>query len=159
MIKLFAMDVDGTLTDGGIYMDGAGGEMKRFDVQDGQGIALLLKRGVKVVFISGRFSAPTQRRADDLKITLCVNGVKDKLPELKRIAAELGVTAEETAYAGDDLPDVECIRWAGLGIAVANARPEVIEAAGYVTRCGGGRGAVRECADMIIKINDGENIC
>ena len=69
MIKLFAMDVDGTLTDGGIYMDGAGGEMKRFDVQDGQGIAQLLRKGVKVVFISGRFSAPTQRRAEDLKIT------------------------------------------------------------------------------------------
>lgn len=84
MIKLFAMDVDGTLTDGGIYMDGAGGEMKRFDVQDGQGIAQLLRKGVKVVFISGRFSAPTQRRAEDLKITRCVNGIKDKLPELEK---------------------------------------------------------------------------
>ena len=82
MIKLFAMDVDGTLTDGGIYMDGAGGEMKRFDVQDGQGIAQLLRKGVKVVFISGRFSAPTQRRAEDLKITRCVNGIKDKLPDI-----------------------------------------------------------------------------
>ena len=93
MIKLFAMDVDGTLTDGGIYMDGAGGEMKRFDVQDGQGIAQLLKKGVKVVFISGRFSAPTQRRAEDLKITRCVNGIKDKLPELEKIAAEFGARA------------------------------------------------------------------
>lgn len=159
MIKLFAMDVDGTLTDGGIYMDGAGGEMKRFDVQDGQGIALLLKKGVKVVFISGRFSAPTLRRAEDLNITRCVNGIKDKLPELEKIAAEFGVGAEETAYAGDDLPDIGCIRWAGLGIAVANARPEVLEAARYVTRSAGGRGAIRECADMIIRINDGENIC
>ena len=158
MIKLFAMDVDGTLTDGGIYMDGAGGEMKRFDVQDGQGIAQLLKKGVKVVFISGRFSAPTQRRAEDLKITRCVNGIKDKLPELQKIAAELGVSAEETAYAGDDLPDLECISWAGLGVAVANARPEVLKAACYVTSCRGGCGAIRECADMIIRINDGENI-
>ncbi len=158
MIKLFAMDVDGTLTDGGIYMDGAGGEMKRFDVQDGQGIALLLKKGLKVVFISGRRSAPTERRAEDLKITRCVNGIKDKLPELKSIAEELGASAEEVAYAGDDLPDLECVRWAGLGIAVANARPEVIEAADYVTKRGGGNGAIRESADMIIKINDGEAV-
>lgn len=157
MIKLFAMDVDGTLTDGGIYMDGAGGEMKRFDVQDGQGIALLLRSGVKIVFISGRYSEPTQRRADDLKITRCVNGVKDKFPLLRQIAAEFGVTAEETAYVGDDLPDIECIRWAGLGFAVANARPEAADAANRVTLASGGHGAVRECADIILKINDGEN--
>ncbi|OUO92228.1 HAD-IIIA family hydrolase [Cloacibacillus sp. An23] len=156
MIKLFAMDVDGTLTDGGIYMDGSGNEMKRFDVQDGQGIAALIKKGVKVAFISGRYSAPTQKRAEDLKITRCVNGVKDKLPELRKIAAELGVTADETAYAGDDVPDVECIEWAGLGIAVANACAEAKKAAGYVAKRGGGRGAIRECAEMIIRINDGE---
>ncbi len=158
MIKLFAMDVDGTLTDGGIYMDGNGGEMKRFDVQDGQGIALLLKSGVKVAFISGRYSAPTQKRAEDLKITRCLNGVKDKLSELKKIAAEMGATREETAYAGDDLPDVGCINWAGLGIAVANASPEAAQAADVVTRRSGGMGAVRECSDMIIKINNGEKI-
>ena len=102
---------DGTLTDGGIYMDGAGGEMKRFDVQDGQGIAQLLRKGVKVVFISGRFSAPTQRRAEDLKITRCVNGIKDKLPELKkstdvagyireRVAGEIGLPAGTPVVCG-----------------------------------------------------------
>ena len=158
MIKLFAMDVDGTLTDGGIYMDGAANEIKRFDVQDGQGIAMLLQSGVKIIFISGRYSAPTQRRADDLKITRCINGVKDKLPVLQKIAAEFAISAEETAYAGDDLPDIECLRWAGLGFAVANARPEVADAANRVTRAFGGHGAIRECADMILKINDGENI-
>lgn len=157
MIKLFAMDVDGTLTDGGVYMDSVGGEMKRFDAQDGQGIALLLQSGVKVLFISGRYSAPTQRRAGDLKITRCLNGVSDKLTELQKFASEFGLSAEEIAYVGDDLPDIEPIRWAGLGFAVANARPQVLEAAERVTSACGGRGAVRECADIILKINDGKS--
>ncbi|MDO5116522.1 MAG: HAD hydrolase family protein [Synergistaceae bacterium] len=156
MIRLFAMDVDGTLTDGGIYMDGAGNELKRFDVQDGQGIASLLKEGVKVVFISGRYSAPTQQRADNLKITRCVNGTGEKLSELKSAAEEWGISREEIAYAGDDVPDVECIRWAGLGFAVVNAHTEALDAADIVTKRGGGRGAIRECADYIIKLNNGD---
>lgn len=157
MIKLFAMDVDGTLTDGGIYMDSVGGEAKRFDVQDGQGIALLLQSGVKVVFISGRYSAATQRRADDLKITRCLNGISDKLPALQKIASEFDLSAEEVAYAGDDIPDIECIRWAGLGFATANAQIPALEAADRVTIASGGRGAVRECADIILDINDGKS--
>ncbi len=157
MIKLFAMDVDGTLTDGGIYMDGSGNELKRFDVQDGQGIVRLLKSGVKVVFISGRYSAPTQQRADNLKITRCINGTDDKLRDLKAIASGWGITAAETAYAGDDVPDIECIKWSGLGIAVANAHPSAAAGAVYVTERQGGKGAVRECADHIIKLNNGED--
>lgn len=156
MIKLFALDVDGTLTDGGIYMDGAGNELKRFDVQDGQGIVQLLKSGVKVVFISGRYSAPTQQRADNLKITRCINGTDDKLRDLSSLAAVWGITAAETAYAGDDTPDIECVKWSGLGIAVSNAHPSVAACADFVTERTGGRGAVRECADYIMKLNNGE---
>ena len=156
MIKLFALDVDGTLTDGGIYMDGAGNELKRFDVQDGQGIVQLLKSGVKVVFISGRYSAPTQQRADNLKVTRCINGTDDKLRDLSSIAAAWGITAAETAYAGDDTPDIECVKWSGLGIAVSNAHPSVAACADFVTERTGGRGAVRECADYIMKLNNGE---
>ncbi len=156
MIKLFALDVDGTLTDGGIYMDGAGNELKRFDVQDGQGIVQLLKSGVKVVFISGRYSAPTQQRADNLKITRCINGTDDKLRDLSSLAAAWGITAAETAYAGDDTPDIECVKWSGLGIAVSNAHPSVAACADFVTERTGGRGAVRECADYIMKLNNGE---
>lgn len=156
MIKLFAMDVDGTLTDGGIFMDGAGGELKRFDVQDGQGIDQLQREGVKVVFISGRFSAPTQQRADNLKIAHCINGTHDKLRDLKILAAGWGIGASEVAYAGDDVPDIECIKWSGLGIAVANAHPSVIACADFVTTKCGGRGAIRECADKIIELNKGE---
>ncbi len=131
MIKLFAMDVDGTLTDGGIYMDGRGGELKRFDVRDGQGIAMLLKGGVKVVFISGRYSAPTQQRADNLKISCCINGASDKLKELSELCGGWNISRDEAAYAGDDTPDIECVKWAGLGIAMANA-PDSVKAAADV---------------------------
>ena len=147
------MDVDGTLTDGGVYMDGKGGELKRFDIQDGYGIASLLKSGVKVAFISGRFSAPTQQRADDLKISACVNGTKHKLADLQSLAARWGVAREETAYAGDDIPDIECIEWAGLGMAPANARREVRESADWTSAISGGSGAIRDCAEYILKLN------
>jgi len=156
MIKLFALDVDGTLTDGGVYLDGTGNEFKRFDIQDGYGIVKLLSLGIKVVFISGRFSRPTQRRADELKITRCINGTADKLAELRNIAAEFGFDACEIAYAGDDVPDLECIRWAGLGIAVSNSVKEASDAADFVTQHSGGHGAIRECAERIIAVN-GEN--
>lgn len=156
MIKLFAMDVDGTLTDGGIYMDGAGGEFKRFDVQDGQGIAQLLAAGIKVVFISGRFSPPTQQRAENLNITRCVNGTSDKLSILKAMSEEWEISEKEIAYAGDDTPDIECIKWSGVGFAVANAHPSVLREADYTTIKSGGKGAIRECADYILSLNSGE---
>ena len=153
LVKLFALDVDGTLTDGGVYMDGSGGELKRFDIQDGYGLVRLMTSGVSVVFISGRYSAATQQRADDLKITHCINGTRDKLNDLKLLCQKFGVLPEEVAFAGDDLPDLECIEWAGLGIAVANARPEIKAAADRQTVSRGGRGAVRECAELILQIN------
>ena len=153
MIKLFAMDVDGTLTDGGIYMDGRGGELKRFDVQDGHGIVSLLKSGVKVVFISGRFSEPTCQRAENLKITRCLTGVSDKLAALKALAEEWSFEPQEIAFAGDDVPDIEAVSWCGLGIAVANACQELQKAADMVTVRDGGRGAVRDSAEYIMRLN------
>ena len=155
MIRLFAMDVDGTLTDGGIYMDGDR-EFKRFDVKDGQGIAELLKRGVKIAFISGRSSEPTQQRADNLHISCCINGTGDKLTELRRLCEEWHISQSEVAFAGDDTPDIECIKWAGLGIAVSDAHPLTAAAADFVTKAPGGRGAIRESAEYILKINNGE---
>ena len=153
LIKLFALDVDGTLTDGGVYMDEKGGEFKRFDIQDGYGIRKLIDSGVKVFFISGRFSGATQRRADDLRITGCINGTKDKLRDLKEIAESCEIKREEVAFAGDDIPDIECIKWAGLGIAVANAVCEVSNSADWKTQRPGGFGAIRECAEHIIQVN------
>lgn len=157
LIKLFALDVDGTLTDGGVYMDGKGGEFKRFDIQDGYGIRKLIDKGIKVYFISGRYSAATRQRGEDLGITGCINGTRDKLGELKVLAENHGATPAEIAFAGDDIPDLECIEWAGIGIAVANAVPEILRAADWKTERSGGNGAIRECAEKIIKINEGES--
>jgi len=155
LIKLFALDVDGTLTDGGVYMDGSGSEYKRFDIRDGYGIVMLMEAGVKVVLISGRYSPATRQRADDLRVTSCINGTADKLTDLVRVARELGVARSEIAFAGDDLPDLECVRWAGLGMAVADAVSEIKAAAGWVSSKPGGRGAVRECAEYILEVNGG----
>lgn len=157
LIKLFALDVDGTLTDGSVYMDGKGGEFKRFDIQDGYGIRELIESGVKVFFISGRYSEATQQRADDLRITGCINGTKDKLKDLQEIAESFNIPREAIAFAGDDIPDIECIEWAGLGIAVANAVDEVLKSANWKTQRPGGFGAIRECAEHIIRINEGES--
>jgi 3-deoxy-D-manno-octulosonate 8-phosphate phosphatase (KDO 8-P phosphatase) len=147
------MDVDGTLTDGSFYMDGEGREFKRFNVKDGYGIVELIRSGVEAAFISGRNSAVTERRARELGVVRVINGVGDKLPCLMELADALGLDASEVAFIGDDVPDIACIKWAGLGIAVADAYPSVIEAADWVTRAGGGEGAVRESSDYILKMN------
>jgi 3-deoxy-D-manno-octulosonate 8-phosphate phosphatase (KDO 8-P phosphatase) len=157
LIKLFALDVDGTLTDGSVYMDGEGRELKRFDIQDGYGLVSLRRAGVKVVFISGRFSKATEQRAQDLKIDLCINGTKEKLADLKKLAKQWNIERDEIAYAGDDVPDAECVGWAGLGIAVANAAGGLKAIADYVTERPGGYGAIRECAEYILKRNGAED--
>jgi len=154
MIKLLVLDVDGTLTDGGIYVDGSGNELKRFDIQDGMGLVLLRQNAVKVAIISGRYSEATALRAKELKIEMLFNGTLNKLELLKKISDELNLDKDEIAYAGDDVNDVECIEWSGLGIAVANARPSVKDCADMVTSARGGYGAVREICDKIISMNE-----
>ncbi len=153
MIRLLALDVDGTLTDGGIYLDGNGGEFKKFHAQDGYGLRQLMESGVEVALISGRYSAATDARARALGIRRCVNGIEEKLPCLREIAAELKIGPEAVAFAGDDVQDIPCIKWARLGIAVANAHPQVWAAADWVTPRSGGAGAVRDAADYILKWN------
>jgi 3-deoxy-D-manno-octulosonate 8-phosphate phosphatase (KDO 8-P phosphatase) len=143
MIRFFAMDVDGTLTDGGIYLDGQGGEWKRFDVRDGFGIAKLRNAGITVCIISGRYSPVTQRRALELGIELVRQDIKDKLGLLQDLAEEVGVCDSEVAYIGDDDNDAECIRWAGTGFAPRDAQPAALEAADMVTEATGATGAVR----------------
>lgn len=153
MIALVAMDVDGTLTDGGFYMDGEGRELKRFDVRDGYGVVLLQRMGIEVAFISGRFSAATEQRAAGLGVKRVVNGTGDKLSDLKKIAGELGLSRGEIAFIGDDEPDLACVEWCGLGIAVADARGGLAEAADWVAPSPGGRGAVRDAAEYIAARN------
>lgn len=153
MIRLVAMDIDGTLTDGGFYMDGRGSELKRFDVRDGYGIVMLMRSGVEVAFISGRRSGATEQRAKDLGVERVVNGTSDKLPDLVAMSGELGLDHSEVAFIGDDVPDVECMKWAGLGMAVGDASAEALAAADWVSVRPGGRGAVREAAEHILKLN------
>ncbi len=150
-IKLLVLDVDGVLTDGRIVMDDAGRELKFFHVRDGMGIHLLMKRGIEVAIISGRFSYVTLRRAEDLGIKYVYQGIKDKLAILKSLCDSLSLTKEEVAYVGDDLNDVECIKWAGFGVVVADAPEYVKKYADYVTRLPGGKGAVREVCDLILE--------
>lgn len=153
-IKMLVMDVDGTLTDGCIYMGPQGEAMKAFNCQDGYGIAQILPQlGITPVIITGRNSQIVANRAGELKITHLHQGVHHKLPLLQQIARELGATREEVAYIGDDLNDLDCIRWCGLTGCPADAVPEIRDAVDFVCSRNGGRGAVRE---FIAYIRDGE---
>ena len=149
-IKLLVMDVDGTLTDGCIYMGPQGEAMKAFNCQDGHGIAQILpKLGITPVIITGRNSQIVANRAAELKISHLHQGIHDKLPLLQEIARELGAAREEVAYIGDDLNDMDCINWCGLTGCPADAVPEIRSAVDFVTGRNGGRGAVREFIDYI----------
>ena len=149
-IKMLAMDVDGTLTDGRIYI-GAGGEVvKAFDVRDGYGIKHILPRyGIIPVIITGRQSAIVERRCAELDITELHQGVADKLGKLKETAEKHGIPAGEIAYIGDDVNDIPCMEYAGLSACPADAASAAMAAADYVCRCAGGRSAVREFIEYI----------
>lgn len=153
-IKLVAFDVDGVLTDGGIYLGDVRGqrlEFKRYDIQDGLGIAMLRQTSVHVAIITGRVSESVRLRAQELGVT---NVAQDpdghKLAGLYRILEEHGVTLDEVAFVGDDFPDVPVLRLVGLPVAVANAVPEVVGICKHQLSRSGGRGAVREfCEDFL----------
>ena len=154
-IRLLALDVDGVLTDNGIYVgpvDGQPIELKRFDVQDGLGHVLMRTAGIPVAWVSGRHSEATAMRARELRVedVLQVPG-PDKLEALGILLARRRITWEETAFMGDDLADLQVLRRVGLPIAVANAVEEVKAAAAYVTRARGGHGAVREVVELLLK--------
>lgn len=150
-IKMLVMDVDGTLTDGCIYVGADGELMKAFHVQDGYAIAHILpEQGITPVIITGRSSKIVEKRAAELKITHLYQGVSDKLTQLKVVAAELGAAQEEIAYIGDDLNDLACIRYCGHTACPADAIPDVLEAVDYACKRDGGRGAVREFIDILL---------
>lgn len=149
-IKLLVMDVDGTLTDGCIYMGAEGEAMKAFYAQDGYAIIHILpEKHIVPVIITGRSSKIVQNRAQELNILHLYQGVQDKLPKLREIAGELGVRPEEIAYIGDDENDLDCIRWCGCTACPADAVPRVLEAVDYVCKRSGGRGAVREFIERL----------
>ncbi len=151
-IKLLVMDVDGTLTDGHIYIGSNGELMKAFDVKDGYAIYHMLPaNNITPVIITGRSSAIVAARAKELKITELHQGVSDKLAVLKEVAAKYNALPEEIAYIGDDLNDLDCMSYCGCTACPADAVDEVLETAKYVCTHNGGQGAVRDFVTHILK--------
>jgi 3-deoxy-D-manno-octulosonate 8-phosphate phosphatase (KDO 8-P phosphatase) len=150
-IRLLLLDVDGVMTDGRIIYDSRGGEAKAFDVKDGHGLKLVQRAGIQVGIITGRQSAVVERRAAELGIELVYQGAKEKLPPFREILQRLALTPEEVAYAGDDIVDLPIMRRVGFPVTVADAVDEVKAAAHMVTRRAGGRGAVREICDHLLR--------
>lgn len=150
-VKAVLLDVDGVLTDGGIYYDPTGREIKRFHVADGLGIELLRHVGIRVAILSGRASEALTRRAAELKILECYQGVRDKKAHIGRLRQQWQLQQEDLLYVGDDLNDLLAFDAVGVRVAVANAAPELKARADFVTRTPGGNGAVREVCEWVLK--------
>jgi 3-deoxy-D-manno-octulosonate 8-phosphate phosphatase (KDO 8-P phosphatase) len=150
-IKLLLLDVDGVLTDGSIILVGANEEIKTFHIHDGLGIKLAQANGIEVGIITGRSSAAVMRRCAELEIKIVHEGKQNKLEAYEQIKQQLQLPDEEIAYIGDDLPDLPILKRVGLGCAVNDAREEVKSAAAIITSRPGGKGAVREVIELILK--------
>lgn len=149
-IKMLAMDIDGTLTDGKIYVSAEGEAVKAFDIKDGYALAHILPQiGIIPVIITGRESQIVSIRARELNITEVYQGVSDKLETLKSAAEKYSLSPDEIAYIGDDINDIDCIEYCSLSACPADAVPEIKEKAGYICRHNGGAGAVREFISFI----------
>ena len=149
-IKLVAFDIDGVMTDGGLHYTDDGHELKTFNVQDGLGVVLLRRSGIKVAIITGRTSNVVSCRAKDLGVEHVFHGVGDKGAVSGQLLEQLGLQWSELAFMGDDLIDLPAMTRCGLAIAPANARQIVKERAHMVTEAGGGKGAVREAIEFIL---------
>lgn len=149
-VRLFAMDVDGILTDGTLRISSDGTETKVFHVLDGMGLVRLRKGGIHVAWISGRPSGATTVRANELQIPHVIQGRTDKHAALQELAEKLGVAAHQVVYMGDDDIDARAIHWAGIGVTVPEAMPAALSAANYVTHRSAGHGAVREVCELIL---------
>jgi 3-deoxy-D-manno-octulosonate 8-phosphate phosphatase (KDO 8-P phosphatase) len=154
-VRVLLMDVDGTMTPGYVclqtFPDGSVAEMKMFHAHDGAGIKLASIMGIRTGLITGRDSPATARRAREASMEFVIQGQPKKLESYKAVLTRAGVTDEQVAYVGDDLPDLPILQRVGLGVAVANAVVEVKRAAHYVTVAKGGEGAVREVVELILK--------
>ncbi|MFO7768808.1 MAG: HAD hydrolase family protein [bacterium] len=154
-VRLIILDVDGVLTDGKVVVDGEGGESLRFDIQDGYGIVRAMREGLLFAIISGRDAAAVDTRAAQLGIEIVHQGQRDKRQAFQDVLRETAVELEHIAYIGDDLNDLPIMAQVGVVCAVANARPQVKEAADVVTSARGGDGAVREFLDLVMAAREG----
>ena len=154
-IELLLMDVDGTMTDGGVTLlsqtDGTALEIKTFDAHDGQGLTLARTAGLRTGCITGRESAALLRRANEMKMEFIYMKQALKMPAYEEILRKAGVSDSAVAYVGDDLPDIPLMRRVGLAIAVGDAVPEVKQAAHYTTKAVAGHGAIREAVELVLK--------
>ncbi len=150
-IKLLLMDCDGVLTDGRLWLTEEGDEQKSFNTHDGLGLSLLHRAGLKSGIITGRSSKAVTRRAAELGVEFVRQGNPDKIAAFEQTLHQAGVTENEVAFVGDDLPDIPLMKRAELAVAVADAVEETRSVAHYVTRAKGGRGAVREVVELILK--------
>ena len=150
-VKLLLMDCDGVLTDGRITLLENGDEQKSFHTRDGHGLVLLHRAGLSSGIISGRTSSLVERRARELGMRYVRQGTWDKIKDFEELLAEAGVTDHEVAFVGDDVTDIPLMQRSALAVAVADAAPETLAAAHYVTRLLGGHGAVREVTELILK--------
>ncbi len=149
-IKLFLCDVDGILTDSSVFI-GQNEETKRFHIRDGLGLVMLRKEGIKVGWVSNRPSPATTKRADELQIDFLVQSKGNKVEAVESILAATGFKWEQTCYMGDDVVDLGVLKRAGVAATVADAIAEARNASHYVTRAKGGRGGVREVAELVLK--------
>ena len=152
-IKALFFDVDGVLTDGRVYLDDRGREMKVFDTKDGHGIKMAIAAGLKVAWISGRQSAATARRARELGVTECHQGIADKETLYRKLCRRWSLDPAETAAIGDDEPDVPLLEAAGFSACPSDAAPVARRAAQVVLTAAGGRGAVREFVEAVLERN------
>lgn len=149
-IRLFAMDVDGVLTDGTVEISSNGTESKQFSILDGMGLVRLRQAGITVAWISGRPSGATTCRATELKIPHLIQGRTDKLTALQELAAQLQLSADQICYMGDDDIDAPAIAWAGIGVAPRDAMPAALKAADFIPARPAGLGAVRLVCEQIL---------
>ncbi len=153
-IKLLIMDVDGVLSDGKVYYSNAGDELKNFNIKDGLGIKLLHKNEIKTAIITGRESKIVERRAKELGISHIYQAAPNKQMAFEAILAKENLTPEQVAHVGDDLPDLPLMQQCGLGIAVNDANWFVKQNADWITQMGGGQGAIRNIAELLLTSHD-----
>jgi 3-deoxy-D-manno-octulosonate 8-phosphate phosphatase (KDO 8-P phosphatase) len=149
-VKLFLCDVDGVLTDGGVWM-GGGLEIKRFDIRDGLGLKFLQRNGIKVGWVSRRHSEATRQRAENLAIDFLIQKDSDKVAAVESLLRRTGLNWSDTCFVGDDVVDLGALKRAGFAVAVSDGVREARMAADYVTKAAGGHGAIREVVELILR--------
>ena len=150
-IKLLVLDVDGVLTDGSITLDAGENELKSFHVRDGHGIKMLMKAGINVALITGRYSKVVERRGKELGIKEIFQKCRDKKTAYRQLADKYSLRDSEIAYMGDDVVDISVLKMCGLPVTVADAEDEVKSTVCMITKRYGGRGAVREVCDFLLR--------